>query len=244
MWCLINQSHGHHLFSLKTFNQTNLSGRENHARLSVMPEMIFIKMSDWNKRRLEYLFGAVIGLVITFLIYFKGKDLIPSERLISLGSLMLTEKPKKGREPGKGGDHYVQFSFSGIEKPLKLSGVDYDCSDTHTLLSEFNTGDTLRVWVDKKDIGNSTYFRGDKIYGVTVGQKTYSDLNCRNRRFHRNQMIGTVAIGTLSIGCLIASILPRKPRLKIGKNTTYNVEPISVILIIVIGMTFLAARIF
>jgi hypothetical protein len=172
----------------------------------------------------------------------KRGDLVPPERLVSLGSLRLKEKPVKGREPRKNGDRYVRFVFLGITKPLKLSGFDYLCANTEALLNEFNAGDTMKVSVDKNDFGGRADFFGENIYGLTVGQRSYCDLNCRNKTFSENQKIGAILTGTLSFGCLIASMLSRKPAVRWSKNKKYEIESISIILVLVVIFGYLASQ--
>lgn len=198
------------------------------------------KLTDWKKRRQQYLIGSVFCVLLALFAFSKRNDLVPRERLVSLGGLTLKEKPSVDREPGKYGHYYLKLVFYEVNKPLKIAGTDYHCADRRVILENFKQGDTLQVWVDKNDFRNNSYFQGENVYGLITGQQNYCNLNCRNKAYNHNQKIGTVAFGSLTLGCLIAGLLPFKPRLKVSKYKTYDIEPLPVILALAFGLIFLA----
>jgi len=196
------------------------------------------RQKDWKIKRRLYLFGSLFCMVSAFFLFSKRNDVMPPERLTSLGTLTLRQKPEIDKEPGKYGGYYLKLAFLEIEKPLKISGTNYYCADRDAIVNSFSGGSILQVLVDKNDF-HDAYFGGDKIYGLILGNKNYCNLDCANKSFNQNQKIGTVAFGTFTLGCLIAVLLPFKPRLRVSKYKTYDIEPLVIIIIVTIVVVYI-----
>lgn len=186
------------------------------------------KADEWINTRLGVFLITVVCCLIACFFYSYKSYPITKDKIISLGTLTIKEKPTTHKHRGR---KYMMFVFSELKKPLELSNLDYECVKDMALLENLNQGDKVEVWVDK-DFNENYSLTREHIYGLFVGKQNLCDLNCRNQAYSDGQKAGFVAFTSLAIGCFISVLLPSNLKVDIPKRKSQTIPRMFVGLVI------------
>ncbi len=178
------------------------------------------KTEEKVNERVRVLLLSVACFLIASFLYTSSSSRITLDRIVSIGTLTIKEKPSIRKHRGR---KKMIFVFSELKKPLELSSIDLECVKDMALLENLNQGDKVEVWVDK-DFNENYSLTRECIYGLVVGKQNLCDLDCRNQKFAENQNAGVVAFCSLAIGCFISLLLPSNLKLDIPKRRSQTID--------------------
>jgi hypothetical protein len=170
---------------------------------------------SWTKKKRNYLLSSALLLVcaLWFLVsHIKNIRQIKPSELTKVDGLVLRIDPKY---EGIRGYRALEFEFVGYDKLFAISSFDYDCIESKDILNNIHANDSVSIWVKSSDLHrlnvDSWAFPKNQFHLIEHRDKVYGDLNCRNKQWEGDSILGIFLCLFVSLCLFLVSRLKDPP---------------------------------